>query len=164
MIYKYIILGFVVISIITGSYLKGYDNGSNSVQALWDKEKLETNAKIQLLKDEYSEQEKKYTAQTHDLVAQIHKQEQKHKIAIATLNASFNDRLQQSEQRAKVYQRMSKTSSGGCKNLGDYTARFDKQLTEGIDLVRELTEIIELRDNQLKSLNKQLKIMEKSNE
>lgn len=162
--HKYIVIALMGISLVTGSYLKGYSAGSNKIQTAWDKEHQETKDKIQSLRDSYYEQEKEYTQKTHDLVLQLQEQEKEHELAITSLNASYNDRLLKSEQRAEVYKRMSCSTSNRGQVLSDYTTRLDKQLTEGIDLVRELRELIKLRDSQLRAIHQQFKLMENKHE
>ena len=132
---KYIFLGIAVISLITGSYIKGYNHGVDNTTVKWQKETNERNQVIQELKTKYDIDFKKYEQETHNLSDKLYEQEITHAKEIASLNASFNTRLLQSEQRAELYKRMSTKTGNTSENLADYTARLDRQLTEGIDLI-----------------------------
>ena len=50
------------------------------------------------------------------------------------------------------------SEAGRCTSddLSAYTAKLDRSLTEGRELVRELRELIKLRDQQLNQLGKEL--------
>lgn len=160
---KYILYGLLGIFLVIGLYLKGYNNGVNDTTLKWQKETAERISVIKELEEKYSQQVKKYEAETHRLSDKLYEQELSHAREVASLNASYASRLLQSEQRIEVYKRMSSTKDNSCQNLASHTARLDKQLTEGIDLVRELRELIKLRDSQLRTINEQFKLIENSN-
>ena len=161
---KYILIGIVGISLVTGSYIKGYNHGVDNTTVKWQEETNQRNKVIKELEDKYKLQAEEYSQETHKLSDKLYEQEINHAKEIASLNASFNSRLFQSEQRAELYKRMSTKTGDTCQTLANHTARLDRQLTEGIDLVRELRAIIELRDSQLRAINQQFKLMEKNNE
>lgn len=139
------------------SYYEGFSAGSSRVQLEWNLEKDKTNAYINTLKDTYASQNEKYQKDTNDLLNQLAEKDKEHAVYVSQLNASFDSRLRKSEQRASAYKRMSCSTENNSSNLADYTARYDRVITEGIDLVRELRATLELRDNQLKQLGLQLK-------
>ena len=77
-------------------------------------------------------------------------------MALVASTSDFNERLRQSESRAKFYQRQAKSRTSGCGNIASITSRFDSSLTEGIQLVKDLTELIKLRDRQLQAVGQRL--------
>ena len=162
--YKYIIQAVVAVAFILFIYWKGYSAGSDNVLAKWKEEKIQTTQTINQLKEQYHEQEIIYTESTNRLLLELKNKEEAHKIELASLTSSFNDRLLESEQRSSIYKHLSETSKDKCRVLADHTARLDRQLTEGIRLVKELRTVIELRDTQLRTLNDQLILMEKAYE
>lgn len=162
--YKYIIQIVAIIAFVLFIYHRGYSSGSDKVLAQWQEEKLKTEQTINNLKEQYHEQELIYTESTHRLLLELKNKEEAHKVELASLTSSFNDKLLESEQRSSIYKHLSETSKDKCRVLADHTARLDRQLTEGIRLVKELRTVIELRDTQLRTLNEQLILMEKAYE
>lgn len=70
------------------------------------------------------------------------------------ITSDFNSRLQQSEKRASLYLQKAKTGEAACEDIAVYTAKLDRAIVEGRELVRELTETIRYRDNELALVGK----------
>lgn len=111
------------------------------------------------LQNEYDRQKEKYQAQTEDLVAQIGKNQESYNKKLIAIESDYSGKLLQSESRASLYKQLSRTSKCSNNDLADYSARLDKTVTEGRQLVAQLRELIELRDSQLRELGKQLQLM-----
>lgn len=71
---------------------------------------------------------------------------------ITNLKSEYDSELLKSRQRAELYQRYSQSDKAKQRNLANYTAQLDRSLTEGRELVRQLTETLRTRDTQLRAL------------
>lgn len=71
---------------------------------------------------------------------------------ITNLKSEYDSELLKSKQRAELYQRYSQSDKAKQRNLANYTAQLDRSLTEGRELVRQLTEALRTRDTQLRAL------------
>lgn len=134
--------------------LVGYKMGEDSIL----EELNESNAIIESLQNENHKKELKYTAQVSDLKNEIETIKTSYNNSINSVNEQSATRLLESERRAEYYRQQASSCSTLSRNAGDYTARLDRQLTEGINLVRELSELIKHRDEQLKIVGEQLKL------
>ena len=114
------------------------------------------------MSNDYREQEKKYQSKTQDLVQQITASKENYHTQLLAIERSYANRLQQSESRANLYSQMSRDSDSSREYLAHYTAKLDRTIVEGRQLVTELKAIIELRDEQLRQCGEQLKLMEKA--
>lgn len=152
--------------IILGSlcYFIGKNNGYDSCKLEWDKyikDNVELNQKLQ---QQYLDEKTTLLNENTKLAQEILNYEQKYQNSINNIKSEYSDRLHKSEERALYYQSMStKVNSKGCTtaSLANHTARLDKQLTEGINLVRELRELIKLRDSQLRQCGEQINLLVK---
>ena len=147
---------------IYGIYSYSYDCGFDACNKEFTAYKTQQLQQIVTLEAKYHEQEKAYQKQTDELLAQVQKSKDDYNGRLLHLEHEFAHKLQLSEQRANVYKRLSSTSSSR-DSLADYSARLDRNLTEGINLVRELRELVELRDKQLRQCGKGLKNMQNFN-
>lgn len=156
LILKYLgIFGLIIVVLYSfGSYC--YDWGKETVQEQWNQEKQDYLNKINNLKNEYYLKELKYREENTKIQKELADAQKKYEISLATSTADFNERLRQSEARAKLYKRQAESRTSGCRDIASITSKLDSSLTEGISLVRELTKLIELRDQQLKSIGKRL--------
>lgn len=71
---------------------------------------------------------------------------------ITNLKSEYDSELLKSKQRAELYQRYSQSDKAKQRDLTNYTAQLDRSLTEGRELVRQLTEALRTRDTQLRAL------------
>lgn len=138
------------------SYKKGYAECDKKFSA-YKQTQLEL---VHELETKYYEQEKEYQTKTQDLVQQVAESKEKYTQQLMSVERSYANRLLESEQRANLYKQMSSSSSSSKVNLADYTAKLDRVIVEGRQLVAELKATIELRDEQLKQCGEQLKLME----
>lgn len=144
-------------------YNYAYDKGYAACNREFTSYKAEQLAQIQKLESAYHEQEKKYQKETESLVVRITQAKETYSKQLLVIEHSYADKLLKSEQRASLYKQMSGSSKCSCNSLADYSARLDRNLTEGINLVRELRELIKLRDEQLKQCGKQFQLIGKVN-
>lgn len=155
---------YIIVLIILGflCYFIGRNNGYDSCKAEWNKyiqENIELNQKLQ---KQYLDEKTILLNENTKLAQEILNHEQKYQNNINNIKSEYSDRLHKSEERALYYQSLStKVNSKGCTtaSLASHTARLDKQLTEGINLVRELRELIKLRDSQLRQCGEQINLL-----
>ena len=149
------LLIYVLILVLIGAWSWFcYSSGSKHIQAKWDAETVRNQQAMMKLEAEYEakhqilkENQEKEVNELKDKILQYEK-------TSSVLKSSLNSKLQQSESRSKVYKRQAESSEAERRSLAIYTARLDKALTEGIQLVEELSATIKLRDEQLKFIRK----------
>lgn len=155
---NYIITAVVSIVIVSSSFGIGFKLGSDSKEFQLELQYLQEQTK---LITQYRTKEKQYQDEVSKLSTQILSDKENYNTKLAELTDSYDSRLSESNRRAEYYRQKSKDS---CSDLSAHTARLDKALTEGILLVRELTEHIKLRDNQLKRVGDYLNLENKLHE
>lgn len=146
----------LVLVCISATFYVGYSAGSSEVRQQWVAEQKANTAKVNELKVNYEEQLNEYRQKTDSLSKEIYDTRTQYDDRIATIKSDYTNRLLNSEQRASVYKRMSEAGKCTSNDLSAYTAKLDRSLTEGRELVRELRELIKLRDQQLNQLGKEL--------
>lgn len=146
----------LVLVCISATFYVGYSAGSAEVRQQWVAEQKANTAKANELKVNYEEQLNEYRQKTDSLSKEIYDTRTQYDDRIATIKSDYTNRLLNSEQRASVYKRMSEAGKCTSDDLSAYTAKLDRSLTEGRELVRELRELIKLRDQQLNQLGKEL--------
>ena len=153
----------IILSLIIGiSFGTGYKRGYSSCRDDWNKY-IQRNEEYNVkLTKSYLEEKQKLIESNSTLSQEIINNEQTYKNNLYTLSSEYNDRLHESEQRANYYKSLSaQVNPKGCSttNLANHTAKLDRQLTEGINLVRQLTELIKLRDEQLRKCGTQINLL-----
>ena len=146
----------LVLVCTSATFCVGYSAGSAKVTQQWVAEQKANTAKANELKVNYEEQLNEYRQKTDSLSKEIYDTRTQYDNRIATIKSDYTNRLLNSEQRASVYKRMSEAGKCTSDDLSAYTAKLDRSLTEGRELVRELRELIKLRDQQLNQLGKEL--------
>ena len=146
----------LVLVCTSATFYVGYSAGSSEVKQQWAAEQKANTVKVNELKVNYEEQLNEYRQKTDSLSKEIYDTRTQYDNRIATIKSDYTNRLLNSEQRASVYKRMSEAGRCTSDDLSAYTAKLDRSLTEGRELVRELRELIKLRDQQLNQLGKEL--------
>lgn len=146
----------LVLVCTSATFYVGYSAGSSEVKQQWVAEQKANTVKVNELKVNYEEQLSEYRQKTDSLSKEIYDTRTQYDDRIATIKSDYANRLLNSEQRASVYKRMSEAGRCTSDDLSAYTAKLDRSLTEGRELVRELRELIKLRDQQLIQLGKEL--------
>ena len=150
--YKVLFYGTIGVCICClGSCCYGYYSGKAKAIAEYNQEKVQYLNQISSLQLQYRAKETQYNEDLNKVKAEYAQAREDYLHTISELESSYSSRLQQSEQRAMLYQRKA-TDNKGCSTLADLSGRLDRSLTEGISLVRELRDTIKLRDSQIKVL------------
>lgn len=128
-------------SLITGSYNAGYD----ACQSKYREE---------LLKQQVENQQKEqaFNETINNLTVNLTETRIRYENTVNELKSAHANELLKSEQRAKLYKRYSEADKAKQRALAEHTARLDRSLTEGRELVKQLTETIRTRDAQLRAL------------
>ena len=128
-------------SLITGSYNAGYD----ACQSKYREE---------LLKQQVENQQKEqaFNETINNLTANLTETRIRYENTVNKLKSTHANELLKSEQRAELYKRYSEADKAKQRALAEHTARLDRSLTEGRELVKQLTETIRTRDAQLRAL------------
>ena len=75
-----------------------------------------------------------------------------HENTVNKLKSDYANELLKSEQRAELYLSYAKSDRAKQRSLAIHAAKLDRSLTEGRELVKQLTETIRTRDAQLRAL------------
>ena len=142
-------LGIMACCIV--SYGAGYIEGKSKLEAKYAVEKSYYLNQISSLQFKYRTKEQQYNEHLNKVKAEYNQAREEYLHSISQLESSYSSRLQQSEQRAMLYQRKA-SDNGGCSALAGISGRLDRSLTEGVSLVRELRDTIKLRDSQISVL------------
>lgn len=128
-------------SLITGSYNAGYD----ACQSKYREE---------LLKQQVENQQKEqaFNETINNLTVNLTETRIRYENTVNKLKSIYANELLKSEQRAELYKRYSEADKAKQRALAEHTARLDRSLTEGRELVKQLTEAIRTRDAQLRAL------------
>lgn len=128
-------------SLITGSYNAGYD----ACQSKYREE---------LLKQQVENQQKEqaFNETINNLTVNLTETRIRYENTVNKLKSTYANELLKSKQRAELYKRYSEADKAKQRTLAEHTARLDRSLTEGRELVKQLTETIKTRDAQLRAL------------
>lgn len=146
---KFTIIGSILLCVLCTWY--GYHQGSKHIQTLWDQDKLEQAQYINRLQQNYLNKESVYITELNNIKDIYAKAKDEYTKKLNVIKSSYSMQLQQSEQRASIYKREA-LSTDGCTNLAEYAGRLDRSLTEGRDVVKQLRELIKLRDAQIQQI------------
>lgn len=128
------------------SFVKAaYQAGFNECKLQYQNETL--NLQIQAINKERAFNEK-IEALSLDL-AQVRAN---YENTLNNLKSSYAAELLKSQQRAELYKRYSESDKAKQRALALHTAQLDRSLTEGRELVKQLTETLRIRDAQLRAL------------
>lgn len=158
---SWILIGVTALGAVA---LFSYSLGQKDVQAEWRKETIKIQSEMLKVEEIHKKALQEYIVKNNNLQKEIIDVKKDYEAKLHNINDEYSVRLSESEQRAKVYKRMSEQGKCQSSNLSDYTTRLDRSLTEGRQVVKLLRETLELRDNQLRQIGKQLKQMEKLHE
>ena len=142
-----------------GSRIYGwiFDRGAASIQSKWDQETADYNAEVQRLKSDYESKEEAHRSTNRKLNDDLAQARLDNANALAAAERDYAQRLRNSEQRALVYQRQAQSGTTQCGDLANHAARLDGSLEEGRFVVRELRELVGLRDRQILALSEQIR-------
>lgn len=152
----YLIAAVITAVIFYAIYSHGYTNGSNAKQLAWNKEKAQYEQTLKTMQEQMTQNENEHRNEQSRITSDLAEADKKHAVALATVRAEYANRLRDSSERASIYQRQAEAGTIEQRNLASYTAKLDLALVEGIALVRELTETIGLRDQQLILVGEQI--------
>lgn len=155
------IILFVVIALVSfWGYARikqsGFKDGAASVQAKWDTQTNEWNARIDALKAEYEHKEEAHRAENRRISYELSEATRHHDVELATLRSEYEHRLRSSQTRSTIYQRQAEAGASECRDLASHASRLDESLEEGRSLVREFGAALRLRDGQVKALGDQI--------
>ena len=142
----------LVLVCTSATFCVGYSAGSAEVKQQWVAEQKANTVKVNELKVNYEEQLSEYRQKTDSLSKEIYDTRTQYDSRIATIKSDYTNRLLNSEQRASVYKRMSEAGRCASDDLSAYTAKLDRSLTEGRDVVKQLRELVKLRDAQIQQI------------
>lgn len=154
--YSWIILP---ITFISGFYL-----GSLYEESSWIKKELSYKQQVINLQETIKKRDIEYANLSSNIQTRLANARRDYENQLHTISSTYADKLLKSEQRAKIYQSQASKGESERRDLASYASKLDRSLTESRELVKELTELIRLRDAQCILLGKQIIIERKVNE
>lgn len=145
-------------------FLAGYFLGSYSEESSWLKKETAYKEQLLQLQQTIQTKQKEYAELSSNIQTQLADAKRLYEAKLSNVSSSYANQLQQSEQRAKLYQSQATKGEAERRSLASHAAELDKSLTEGRRVVEELTEHIRFRDAQCILLGKQITIERKVNE
>lgn len=153
---KYILIGLVSISIIVGSFAKGYSVGKHKQINIYNAEKVKVDALLLEKNKDNVELQNRINSLVEDNNSKLLGVKSKYEKDISSIKQSYSSELLQSKERSNLYLKYYSKDDQQCSNerqLAEYTARLDNSLTEGRQLVKEFSTTLRYRDEQVKGLN-----------
>ena len=158
---SWILIGVTVLGAVASF---SYSLGQKDTREEWQKETIKHQNEMLKVEEIHKQALQEYINKNNNLQREIVDVKKDYEAKLRNINDEYSVRLSESEQRAKVYKRMSEQGKCQSTDLSDYATKLDRSLTEGRQVVKLLRETIELRDNQLRQIGEQLKQMEKLHE
>ena len=149
-------LVLVAIGLTFLAYRYGYDAGSKAVKLEWEKSQIENLKAREELLTQIAKREEAYQIEQKRIVDELARARQEHAKAISNQRIDYEQRLLQSTRRADMYRDQAEADAVARRNLAEHTARLDRALEEGRELVGELATALRFREHQLKMLGEQL--------
>ena len=147
----------LMVALVATVYFWGSSHGQDKVQAKWDAQKVQDKKAYDKLKGEYDVLSRQHSYEVGMLTSRLQTAQSNYASELARISSNYDSRMQQSERRAKVYERQAGGNSLGCRNLASHAAKLDASLEQGRQLVEELRATVRLRDSQLIELGNQIR-------
>lgn len=87
----------------------------------------------------------------------LKEKEKEYEASLDRISADASFRMQQHENRVRIYQRQAKAGSAEAERLASHAAELDRSINEGKTVAAELAATVRLRDQQLSLLGSQIK-------
>lgn len=129
---------------------RAYNAGYNAYKATYQEMFIEQQNKVR-------SKELAFNKKIEALTIELTETRINHENSINKLKLDYANELLKSEKRAELYYNYSQSNKTKQRNLAVYAAKLDRSLTEGRELVRQLTATIRARDAQLKALGSYIK-------
>lgn len=134
------------------TYNAGETSGENKVQKKWDQAEDIKRTEIDTLKGEISVLVKQHKAAQEKLTDELALANARFEDELSGYRRDADSRLQQSNNRADVYQRQANGAASERDRLARHAAELDRSLEEGRALVRELGATLRQREVTIKAL------------
>lgn len=126
-----VVVGMIII------FLGGMKIGADRESAKYTKEKMRIYEQTAELVQRYRERVEEHAKKQLDLIQELNDAKQRHQTIVSNLRSEFSDRMLESENRGKIYRNRAEAAGAECRALAEHTARLDRSLTEGRELVKE---------------------------
>lgn len=118
-------------------FLCGMKIGADRESIKYSKEKMRIYEQTAELIQQYRERVEEHAKKQLDLIQELNDAKQRHQTIVSNLRSEFSDRMLESENRGKIYRNRAEAAGAECRALAEHTARLDRSLTEGRELVKE---------------------------
>lgn len=118
-------------------FLCGIKVGADRESTKYSREKIRIYEQTAELIQQYRERVEEHSKIQANLLQELNNAKQKYEIHVTNLRNEFSDRMLESENRGKIYRKRAEVAGAECEALAEHTARLDRSLTEGRELVKE---------------------------
>lgn len=122
---------------IVAVFLGGMKIGSDRESNKYSQEKLQNAQQTAELVRMYNLRLEEHAKKQADLVQELNDAKEKHQTIVSNLRSEFSVRMLESENRGKIYRKRAEIAGAECGALAEHTAKLDRSLTEGRELVKE---------------------------
>lgn len=151
-----IVGGALVVGLVAGVYYAGKHAGENKVNLAWTQEKKKLGDQIIKLQEDLRDSLAAYRIASDEHDKKLKQAKADYEKSLSSIRSDHALRLQHSNKRADVYQRMSEGAESERRSLASHAAQLDRSLEEGRLVVGELQATIRQRDAELILLGSQL--------
>ena len=118
-------------------FLGGMKIGADRESTKYTKEKIKIYEQTAELIQQYRARVEEHAKKQADLIQELNDAKEKHQTIVSNLRSEFSVRMLESENRGKIYRKRAEIAGAECGALAEHTAKLDRSLTEGRELVKE---------------------------
>ena len=144
-------LSGVLVALVTGAVL-----GSNYSSYQYEAQLAQAEAQASALLLENTKRQADYMLMVQQLSYEVQEAKQKYEASLMDASSEYDDWMRKSQERASHYQQQAQSCSTRVSALVQRTSALDRQLAQGVLVVRELRSLVELRDRELAAAKEQM--------
>lgn len=148
-------VGAIVAALLV-SHGMAYNKGVTDVTLNWDASIRVANKKLNDLNELIREKDAKHAEESASIDRRLAEAETNYRNDLDTAARTYHDRLQHSEARADRYAQLAAAGPAQCEHLASHASKLDRALEEGLNVVQELSRLVEQRDTELRLLGEQI--------
>ena len=127
----------LILAVFLGIMALGYVAGSTKEKLDHEKKASEYAQTIATVREDLRKAREAHNQEQANHIFAMHKLKETHESTVRSIRNDLTGRLLKSEERGNLYRERVSSASLECRQLAEHTARLDRSLTEGRDLVRE---------------------------
>jgi len=152
----YLMPAVIIAASLYCAYSFGSKHEAMRAKIAYDAKEKERSDALEVLKADFAKKEEEHRSKNQEINDALKDAKQNYDLRVAALGNDYARRLRESETRAGIYSRQAQGGTAEQERLASHAARLDASLVEGKAVAAELRHTVELRDEQLKMLAKQI--------